>query len=238
MYRVWSVRGCLSQKCDYDGLTLGNIKRFVGLFLYVFGRQPITVNQEKDLMESVNLVLGGLGGQGVLFLTKILAQTAINKGLDIMGAETHGMAQRGGSVVSHLRLGNAQNSLVRTGSAHFLLALEENEAYRNIPFLGRGGKMYANASASSFPREEVAPYLEKMGIVCRSVQAVNIAMELGAPMSSNLALLGYVSPFEEIPMRAEELRATIEQVSPNRFKATNLKIFDAGFQIGLSEKGQ
>jgi indolepyruvate ferredoxin oxidoreductase beta subunit len=189
-------------------------------------------------METVNFVLGGLGGQGVLFLTRILAQTALNKGLDLMGAETHGMAQRGGSVVSHLRLGNVESSLVRTGSAHFLLALEENEAYRNIPFLARGGKMYANASTNSFPREEVVPYLEKMGIVCRSVPAGKIAMELGAPMSSNLALLGYLSPFEEIPMNSEELRATIEQVSPGRFKANNLKIFDAGFERGVKEKGK
>ena len=87
------------------------------------------------MMETINFVLGGLGGQGILFMTKILANTALTKGYRVMGAETHGMAQRGGSVVSHLRLGDIESSLVKNGSAHFLLALEENEAYRNLPFL-------------------------------------------------------------------------------------------------------
>ena len=68
-------------------------------------------------MDTVNIVLCGLGGQGILFVTKVMAQTALNKGFDVMGAETHGMAQRGGSVISHLRIGRNQSSLVRTGAS-------------------------------------------------------------------------------------------------------------------------
>ncbi|RLB26959.1 MAG: indolepyruvate oxidoreductase, partial [Deltaproteobacteria bacterium] len=64
-------------------------------------------------METVNIVLCGLGGQGILFMTRVLAQAALDRGLPVMGAETHGMAQRGGSVISHLRLGEVQSSLVR-----------------------------------------------------------------------------------------------------------------------------
>jgi indolepyruvate ferredoxin oxidoreductase, beta subunit len=183
-------------------------------------------------METINFVLSGLGGQGVLFMTKILARAAVNKGLKVMGAETHGMAQRGGSVVSHLRLGDVKSSLVRTDSAHFLLALEENEAYRNIPFLAKKGRMYASASEDSFPRQEVRPYLEKMGVISRSVPAADMAMDLGAPMSVNLALLGFFSAFKEGPLSHDELRMTIDQVSPDRFKEINLKVFDAGFEKG------
>ena len=183
-------------------------------------------------MQTVNIVLSGLGGQGILFMTKVLAQAALNKGLKIMGAETHGMAQRGGSVISHLRLGEVEGSLVRTGSAHFLLSLEENEAYRNIPFLAKGGKIYANASPKSFARQEVKPYLEKMRIVYRSMQADKIAAEIGAPMSSNLALLGFFSAFEKDPVTYEELRKAIDQVTPERFKEINFKVFDAGFEMG------
>ncbi|MCJ7684480.1 MAG: 2-oxoacid:acceptor oxidoreductase family protein, partial [Desulfobacteraceae bacterium] len=73
-------------------------------------------------MENINFVLSGLGGQGILFMTKLLARSAVNKGLKILVAETHGMAQRGGSVVSHLRVGDVKGSLVRAGSAHILLA--------------------------------------------------------------------------------------------------------------------
>jgi indolepyruvate ferredoxin oxidoreductase beta subunit len=179
-------------------------------------------------MDTVNMVLCGLGGQGILFMTKILAQAALDQGLNVMGAETHGMAQRGGSVVSHLRLGDVEGSLVRPGSAHFLLALEENEAYRNIPFLGRGGKMFANASGDHFPRQEVRPYLEKLKIIHRSVPAGKLAVELGAPMALNLALLGFFSAFEEAPFGRKELRETIEKVSPPRFRTMNLDVFDAG----------
>ena len=184
-------------------------------------------------MKTVNIVLSGLGGQGILFMTKVLAQAALNKGLEMMGAETHGMAQRGGSVISHLRLGKVEGSIVRTGSAHFLLALEENEAYRNIPFLANGAGLYANTAKDSSAREEIKAYFDKMGIVYRSIPAERIAIELGAPMSSNLALLGFFSAFEKEPVTCRELIDAIDQVTPERLKEINLKVFNAGFEMGV-----
>ena len=80
------------------------------------------------------------------------------------------------------------------------------------------------------------PYLDKMGIVYRAVPAEEIAMNLGAPMSSNLALLGFFSAFREGPITHEELRSTIDQVSPDRFKDLNFKVFDAGFEEGSKER--
>lgn len=183
-------------------------------------------------MENVNFVLSGLGGQGILFMTKLLAQTAVSKGLRIMAAETHGMAQRGGSVVSHLRIGDVAGSLVKAGSAHVLLALEENEAYRSLPFLARGGRMYVNAPASAMVREEVRPYMTGMEMSCRFFPASETARESGAPMASNLALLGFFAAFQNGPIPSDELRQTVEQVSPDRFREINLKVFDLGFQKG------
>ena len=184
-------------------------------------------------METVNIILCGLGGQGILFMTRVLAQTALDKGFNVLGAETHGMAQRGGSVVSHLRIGDVQSSLVKTGSAHFLLALEENEAYRNLPFLSRGAKMFVNADSQGFPREEVKGFLDKRAITHRSAPAGKIALELDAPLCTNLALLGYFTSFDEGPATQEELRKTIETISPDRFKEVNLKVFEAGLQKGM-----
>lgn len=183
-------------------------------------------------MESVNFILSGLGGQGILFMTKVLAQTTLRKRSNILGAETHGMAQRGGSVVSHLRLGDVESSLVRSGTAHFLIALEESEAYRNIHFLARDGKMYVNTATNPFPRYEVKGYLDMMGIECRNIAAGKIAMEMGAPMSTNLTLLGFFSAFKVGPLSYEELRETIDKVSPDRFRPLNLKAFDVGYQRG------
>lgn len=182
------------------------------------------------MKDTTNIVLCGLGGQGILFMTRVLAQAALDKGFEILGAETHGMAQRGGSVVSHLKIGEAQSSLVRTGSAHLVLALEEDEAYRNLPFLALGSELYVNANGKTFPREEVRDFLEKWRITHRAIAAGNMAMALGAPMSTNLALLGFFSAFREEPVNHKELRDTIERITPDRFKAMNLKVFDAGYE--------
>jgi len=187
-------------------------------------------------MENTNFVLSGLGGQGILFMTKLLARSAVSKGHKIMVAETHGMAQRGGSVVSHLRIGNAAGSLVRAGSAHTLLALDENEAYRNIAFVARGGRLYVNAPSNVALREEVRPYLNKMEADCRFFPASDLAMELGAPRSANLALLGFFSAFENGPVSHDDLRKTIEQVSPDRLLEINLKVFDAAFEKGSENR--
>lgn len=188
-------------------------------------------------MNTMNVVLCGLGGQGILFMTKILAQAALRKGFNVLGAETHGMAQRGGSVVSHLRLGDVQGSLVETGGAHALLALEENEGYRNLPFLSQGGGMFVNTASPAFPRQEIRPFLAEKEIVCRGVPATDIAVALGAALSSNLAVLGYYSVFAEGPFNSGDLRETIAEISPDRFRDTNLKVFDAGFERGLEGKG-
>jgi indolepyruvate ferredoxin oxidoreductase beta subunit len=142
------------------------------------------------------------------------------------------MAQRGGSVVSHLRLGDIESSLVKNGSAHFLLALEENEAYRNLPFLKKGGSLFSDTSSRDFPRAEVKPYLDKMRIAIHAIPAGKIALDLGIPMSSNLALIGFFSAFQHSPFTPEEIRRTVDSVSPGRFKNINLSVFEKGLEIG------
>ncbi len=183
-------------------------------------------------MREINMVLCGLGGQGILFMTKVLARTALGKGMNVLGAETHGMAQRGGSVVSHLRLGDVNGSLVNTGECHHLLALEENEACRNLPFLTRGGQLYVNTASDAFPESRVRKYLDRKEIRCRSVAAGEIALDLAAPMAANLALIGFMSACKESPFSSAEIKATIDAVSPDRFKATNFKVFDTGAAVG------
>lgn len=183
-------------------------------------------------METINFVLGGLGGQGILYMTKVLANTALAKGFRVMGAETHGMAQRGGSVISHLRMGHVHSSLIKNGSAHFLLALEENEAYRNLPFLRKGGHLFSDTGSAEFPRSGVKAYLDDRDISYHGVPAGRIALELDIPMSSNLALIGFFSAFKSSPFNPDELRNTIEKLSPARFQKSNLMVFDRGLQWG------
>jgi len=189
-------------------------------------------------MNTINIIFCGLGGQGILFMTKVLAQTAMSQGFTVLGAETHGMAQRGGSVISHLRLGDVESSLVSRGKAHFLLALEENESYRSLPFLSKGGGLFVNSNNSGFPREEVKAYLETKEIQYHHMAASEVAMSLEAPRSSNLALIGFFSAFVGEFIKDTDIRATIESISPPRFKEINLKVFNAGHEKGLAERGQ
>ncbi len=183
-------------------------------------------------MKTINYILTGLGGQGILFMTKVLATTALNKGYNILGAETHGMAQRGGSVVSHLRVGDARSSLIRAGEADFLLSMEESEAYRYLPYLKKGGKLFANAASNAFPNKKTVNFLDKNGIESHAMDAAKIAMDLGSPRSTNLAMVAFYSAFDTGPLGADNLRATVDQMSPGPFKETNLKIFDACYDTG------
>lgn len=183
-------------------------------------------------MKTINYVLSGLGGQGILFMTKVLATTALDKGYNILGAETHGMAQRGGSVVSHLRIGDARSSLIRAGAADFLLSMDESEAYRYLPYLKKGGKLFTNAKAGNFPDQRVAAYLERNNIEARAMEAGKKAMELGSPKSTNLAMVAFYAAFGVGPLSADDLRATVDKMSPNAFKKKNLAIFDACLETG------
>ena len=178
----------------------------------------------------MDMVLCGLGGQGILFMTRVLAEAALGLGLKVLGAETHGMAQRGGSVVSHLRLGDVKGSLVKGGSADAVLALEESEGYRNVGFLREGGGLYVNARGEGFPREAVKGYLEGRGVRYHGVEAGRMALELEAPLSTNLALLGFYSAFGQGPLGHDDLRSTVERISRERFREINLRVFDAGYQ--------
>ncbi len=183
-------------------------------------------------MKTVNYVLTGLGGQGILFMTKVLATTALNKGYNILGAETHGMAQRGGSVVSHLRVGEGRSSLIRAGAADFLLSMDEFEAYRYLPYLKKGGQLFANAPSTAFPDERVTKYLEKNEIAPWAMEAGKTAMDLGSPRSTNLAMVAFYAAFDVGPLNADDLRATVDSMSPGPFKNKNLKIFDACYETG------
>ena len=185
-------------------------------------------------MKTINYILSGLGGQGILFMTKIFATTAMKKGYNILGAETHGMAQRGGSVVSHLRIGEARSSLIRAGAADFLLSMDESEAYRYLPYLKKGGKLFANAPSEGFPHEKTTEFLKTSNIEAWAMEAGKTAMELGGPRSTNLAMVAFYSAFGFGPLHAEDLRTTVASMSPEPFKETNLKIFDTCYETGKS----
>ncbi len=128
------------------------------------------------------ILVGGVGGQGVLFVTSLLAGAAIRKGLPVFTSETHGMAQRGGTVVSHLKVGDFSSPMIRPGQGHVLLALKPESIAHHVAFLEPDAWIAVNL-----------PSKEKVGGRRRlyGLDADETAKRIGHPKSANLVLLGF-----------------------------------------------
>ena len=178
---------------------------------------------------SIKILLAGIGGQGVLFAHRVLADCAVAQGFEVTGAETHGMSQRGGAVVSHLKIGERDAPLIRQGSADILLAFDASEAYRNMPFVRAGGVVVVNTSLTELDAQ-VRAQLAKLEIVARLVDADRIAGRLGRATVTNVALLGFTSALDVLPFSADALKETLAGMTPARFRAFNEQAFSEGVQ--------
>jgi indolepyruvate ferredoxin oxidoreductase beta subunit len=178
----------------------------------------------------VNLILSGVGGQGVLFATSVFSETALALGYDVLGSETHGMSQRGASVISHLKVGPYESPLVRRGTADVLLAFDEQEAYRTLCFVRRDGLCFVNSGKGDFWDPGVKGYLTKNGIAAYSFPADDVALRLGFPRSANLVLIGYALSMNGVPFHHDQIRQTIERITPQRLTESNLEAFEAGYR--------
>jgi len=178
----------------------------------------------------LNLVLSGLGGQGIILAGRLLTWLALDRKWPVIGAETHGMAQRGGSVVAHLRFGGFEGSLVPAGQADALLAFREEEAYRVLNLLRPGGLVVANSAA--FPRPAAAEYLRRNRIEGLRIDADRLAVDQGLPRSVNLILLGFACSSGRLPFDLKELERAVRAVTPPRFLKANLRAVELGAQGG------
>ncbi len=182
----------------------------------------------------LKLVIVGIGGQGVLFATHVLSQTALALGEDVIGAETHGMSQRGGSVISHLKIGAHGGPLVRQGTADACLALDPDEGYKALGFLRDGGVCFVNTGRPNYPSPEIAAHLAQRGIEMHVLNADAIAMELGSPALANVALIGFALAHPAFPFPYSAVEETVTRVSKERFRAANLEALARGFAAGQS----
>jgi indolepyruvate ferredoxin oxidoreductase beta subunit len=178
------------------------------------------------------ILLAGIGGQGVLFAHQVLADCAVAQGFDVTGAETHGMSQRGGSVISHLKIGESSAPLIRQGTADFVLAFDVSEAYRNLSFVRRGGVVIVNGTPANFPNEPVAAHLKRLQVMARVLDADGIAKKLGRTAAANVALLGFASTCGSFPLSRVALRETLARVARPQFVELNLQAFDEGVKAG------
>ena len=174
------------------------------------------------------ILVAGVGGQGVLFATKVILETARRQGQPVIGSETHGMSQRGGSVVSQVKVGAFANPLVGPGSADTLLALEKTETYRTISFLRSGGACIVNAPDIEFLDRAVADALAVREVRILHVDADRICREIAAPVAANLVCLGFAAASGALPFDMDAWTGCIREITPDRFLAKNQEAFDRG----------
>jgi indolepyruvate ferredoxin oxidoreductase beta subunit len=180
----------------------------------------------------MQIILAGIGGQGILFSSKIFSELGQKLGLDIMGSETHGMSQRGGSVIAHLKLGKFLSPLIRTGAADLLYSFDEYETYRTLRFLRRGGICFANLLSEDRIDRRILNHLQKKEIIFRAWDASGLASRLGSIRAANIVLIGYSAGTGLVPFGYDDLRDVLKIVSRGKDLKRNLKAFDAGFQEG------
>jgi indolepyruvate ferredoxin oxidoreductase, beta subunit len=190
-------------------------------------------------MGIINVLFAGIGGQGIILASKILAQCAFVSGYMVKESELHGMAQRGGSVTSHVRFGEEVYSpLIPRGKADFLVALEELEGLRYAYYLKPNGKVILNQkrvipssinpSSAPYP-EDAKSQLEAMDFHVDSVNAFEIANTLGNPKMENIIVMGILSRY--LPFIIAVWETVIKESVPAKTIEINLTAFRMGREI-------
>lgn len=186
-----------------------------------------------------NYVIAGVGGQGVILAANTIGEAATAAGYETRVGEIHGMSQRGGSVLAHVRYGDEiYGPMVPEGKADVLLALEPMEALRNANYLAEDGTILVSfetkdpfpvrTGAAEYPEESILQAaLEERGRVVR-VDAVDLAREAGHPMTANVVMVGALSALVDLDLDLDSLRTAIESQVPDDALDANLQAFELG----------
>ena len=190
--------------------------------------------------KNYDLLLAGVGGQGIIFAGQIIMEAALKKGLQVYGFEMHGMARRGGAVATHIRFGKELYSpLVPVGKGQLLAAFEPAEALRHVHFLSENATVILNTApvipVSVSSGEGTYPNIEDIeGVVgkyCKNIKTLDatfLAGEAGNPITMNTVMLCALSASGALPIQKDVVREVIEERTPERLRDMNLKAFKNG----------
>ena len=181
-----------------------------------------------------SIILCGVGGQGTILASRLIAAAAMNRGLAVRTAETIGMAQRGGSVFSHIRIGDGICSpMIDRGEADLIIGFEPGEAVRQLPFLKKGGAVVASKrpvmpvsamiGQAGYDSDAMLKYLREHTDKLLLVDAGRAASDLGLARILNVVLLGAALRSGELGLEESDLKEAIEKKVPERFLALNLR---------------
>ncbi|GHS98593.1 indolepyruvate oxidoreductase [Synergistales bacterium] len=188
-----------------------------------------TANKSKDMQ----YIIVGVGGQGILFTSRVLGKIAIDKGLPIVGSEVHGMAQRGGSVISHFKVGSFFGPLVSDGHADVVMAFDQKEGIRNLSFLKEGGTFLVNTNcAAMFENDHLKKYIADRKIrVCKfkGFHILDEHME-GNYLFLNVLILGAAAGLKIPGFEEDRVAAALKELAPPKHIDSNLKVFGLGIK--------
>ncbi len=190
-----------------------------------------------------DIILSGVGGQGILSIAAVIGEAALQEGLYMKQAEVHGMSQRGGDVQSNLRLSDTPiaSDLIPKGQADLIISLEPMEALRYLPYLKKDGWLVTNSqpfiNIPNYPEvEKLEAALEAIpNKVVLDVEA--IAKDLGSARAANIVMLGAAAPF--VGIEYEKIADGIRRIFSRKGEAIvdmNLKALEAGYQFAQSKQ--
>ncbi len=188
-----------------------------------------------------NILVSGVGGQGVVLASYVLSQVALAEGYDVKQSEVHGMAQRGGCVTSHLRFGDKVHaSLITPGTVDVLLSFESVEALRYVHWLREGGLLVYNAvrlnpstvssGAAEYPADIEQRVADAWPNVC-AVDANGLAARAGTAKAANVVMLGAMAA--ALPFARETLEKVIRRSVPPKTVDVNLEAFRLGTEVNV-----
>ena len=187
-----------------------------------------------------NIVLTGVGGQGVITAANILGKAALEAKVNVFVSEVHGMAQRGGSVNCSVRMGDVTGPLIASGTADVILSTEPIEALRYIHFSNKNTKIITDITPvvpftvsvgmEEYPNiDDVFNELNKYGKLFK-IDAVRLSKEAGALITKNIVMLGALAATDVLPFKSEILLETILENIPAKFKEMNKKAYESGLK--------
>lgn len=193
-------------------------------------------------VKELNIIIAGVGGQGVVLMSEVLGNAAVRDGLRVRGSEVLGMAQRGGSVFSNIRLGDdVYSPMTADGKCDLLVALEPSEALRNIQYLNKNSIVIMNIrkvipatvsmGKSTYPEiDQIKAKLESVAGKVIAMDAIEMSDKVGNRQASNVVMLGALFGTGKMPIRIETVKESIRERVPAKAVEVNMKAFDLGYE--------
>lgn len=186
-----------------------------------------------------NAIICGVGGQGVLTITRLLGVAALSKGFNVVTSEVHGMAQRGGSVVVHLKIGSGELSpLIARGSADLLVAMELYEAIRSLDYASKDTLLLVNDRIIPPPipgvrlveRDSILKFLEETFERLYVIDCEDLALKAGSRIAANIVMVGCIAGLNFAGLSLEDLVEAIGTMFSGKMLEVNLKALKLGFE--------